>query len=187
MNFSEKELEDWFFSNPQEFYKPVEWQQRQLKLPSGIADVVGIGTDGYTEGDIFVVELKAVELKSRDICQVIRYREDLRRGVEGRDAHACLVGIGGVSKQLVFEARAACVSLITVEASFKLSGAWSLNDEFDDKCLEQLRSTEWIQDLNRQDEELLARKSLRRAENRLIEAQAFYSGLVENWEAANDQ
>ena len=189
MNFLEKELEDWFFEHPEAFHIPVEWKRRQLRLPSGIADVVGIASDpdSHLFEDVILVELKAVQLKSQDICQVIRYRADIEKGVQHyRSVHAFLIGTGEVPNHLIFEAKAANVTIVTVEPGFKLSGSgWSFTNEFVSEHDEMLADNEWFNEIVDESECRMEKSMKSRKERRARLNQQFYSELVNNWEAAN--
>lgn len=78
VNLSEKDIEDWLWENPGAVtvyeYAPVaEWTHRQFKLPSGVADLVGV-TD-YNH--IVVVEVKNTPIGSDALAQVSRYAADI--------------------------------------------------------------------------------------------------------------
>lgn len=83
---SEKHLEQWIVDHPELFRDEVLYESfncpfvddfvaRQLRLPSGVADLVGI--DGYGE-QLLAIELKVDVLDARAMAQVMRYVNDLR-------------------------------------------------------------------------------------------------------------
>lgn len=77
INISESDIEDYFYENPEkvELFDEhvVSWLFRQMKLPSGIADLVGI----TNLGTVLVVELKNTDINSNALTQVKRYEYDL--------------------------------------------------------------------------------------------------------------
>ena len=181
MNFLEKELEDWFFEHPEAFVCEVEWTHRQLKLPSGIADVVGVDT----ESNIHLVELKAVSLSSKDICQVIRYRADIKLACRNSAVSAYLVGPGHIPGPLQYEADAAGVKLISVAPSFQLDGPWGFTNESKIKRAEELGSNEHLQELRDAREEYRNKLIDKWECEQAQDTQDFYSEIVESWEASN--
>lgn len=68
---SEKQLEDWFVQQKHPFGVPTEALGRQIQLQHGRLDVLAYGIATY------IIELKARELKERDVGQVLRYRFDV--------------------------------------------------------------------------------------------------------------
>ena len=181
MNFLEKELEDWFFEHPEAFIRDVQWTHRQLVLPSGIADVVGVDKQGI----VHLVELKAVSLSSKDICQVLRYKADIKTGCRFCAVKAYLVGPGDVSDQLLHEANAANVELVNVKPAFKLNGPWSFNEKTTAERRESLLKNESLEVFRTawSDHRAVLREQwdAEEAEDR----QAFYEEVVADWEAAN--
>lgn len=127
MNFSEKELEDWCYKNPMSL--GIErWVGRQLVIPSGILDLVGIA-DESCPGNLTLFELKAVPLKSSAVLQVCRYAADLERLSGVDEVIKICIGPGGVSDELLFAADAVGVTLKNLEPSFFISGGWGFNEE----------------------------------------------------------
>lgn len=80
---SEKHLEDWIVANPELFGEDYDEDQiypyvetivgRQVRLPSGIADLMGAAGDQFA-----VVELKAGAIDETCVGQVLRYMGDLK-------------------------------------------------------------------------------------------------------------
>lgn len=126
MEFCERELEDWLYANP-EAIGVEEWIGRQLLLPSGILDLVGI-TDVDCPGYLLLVELKSVPLKSSAITQVCRYAADLEKLPGVVEVSKLCIGTGQVSDELLYAAQAVDVELRSVEPSFSVSGSWSFTD-----------------------------------------------------------
>lgn len=78
-NFTEKDIENWLFENPETIRvmgneRIERWIARQYKLPSGIADLVGLSTEGI----VTVVEVKNVPADGKAIAQVCRYAADIQ-------------------------------------------------------------------------------------------------------------
>lgn len=83
VNLLEKDIEDWLWANASALncrqFTIVEWIGRQVKLPSGIADLVGYGHDGGDGNRLFpvIVEVKNVPIKTEALGQVMRYGYDV--------------------------------------------------------------------------------------------------------------
>jgi hypothetical protein len=78
VHLAERDIEDYLFENPGSViagsFAPVtRWLYRQYKLPSGIADLIGITVNG----DIVVVEVKNVAIDASALTQVSRYAYDI--------------------------------------------------------------------------------------------------------------
>ena len=136
MNFNERELEDWLFELP-EALGVNRWIGRQLTLPSGVLDLLGVIEESF-HTELVVVELKAVPINASAILQVCRYAADLAKtyGVQGVTKKC--VGIGSYSDELQFAADAVEVHLHTVEASFDISSRWVWTDAAKQKHRETL-------------------------------------------------
>ena len=83
---SEKHLEDWIVGNLDGFrwqgyldYQTVLTQliARQVKLPAGICDLIGLGL-WDTTNVLFAVELKQGVIDSKTVAQCLRYIRDLQ-------------------------------------------------------------------------------------------------------------
>ncbi len=79
---SEKHLEDWIVANPQDFATGFEVTfplvekivARQLRLPSGIPDLIALNDD-----QLIVIELKRNLIDEAVLGQTLRYMADLKR------------------------------------------------------------------------------------------------------------
>lgn len=79
VNLCERDIEDYLFGNPGDIdiggHGNVEkWIKRQMKVPSGIIDLLGVTNDRT----IVVVEVKNVPIDSSALAQVSRYALDVR-------------------------------------------------------------------------------------------------------------
>lgn len=148
VQLAEKDIEDWLWENPGALqildHYPIEkWIGRQVKLPSGIADLIGI-----FENAIVVVEVKNVELTAEALTQVCRYAADIdalktdwnieRFDVNGGEDELEYLSIfkavvfrGGVTNKLLHEAEALGVELhsFRVKLDLDISGEWRFTKE----------------------------------------------------------
>lgn len=131
VNLLEKDIEDWLYANPEEIVArstPVcFWLGRQYRLPSGIADLIGVTHDNL----VVVVEIKNVAINKAAITQVCRYAADIQEILMMRDdyQHCRLDGEPIVWKVLVGpsiddqtygEARACGVAFMQFEANLEI-------------------------------------------------------------------
>lgn len=80
-NLTEKDIEDWLYENRSSLFFTGEsggisierWFGRQYQLPSGIADLIGVCSDGR----LAVIEVKNVPINKAAVLQVCRYAADL--------------------------------------------------------------------------------------------------------------
>lgn len=180
MEFSEKELEDWFFENPQAFPIQVDWMARQLKLPSGIADVVGYSEDNES---VILVELKSEPFKSRHLCQVKRYEADILKGLgPNGKCKSYVIATGQPSNHLQMEADAVGVTLLTASASFTFNSGWGFNSDFIDECQKQIDSIELLQQMRKFSDEARKQEASWRS---FLERDSF-SILIEDWYASRE-
>lgn len=85
VNLLEKDIEDWVYECRTEIPKNyhgwiTHWFGRQYQLPSGIADLIGMRTNGVAS----VIEVKNVPINKAAITQVCRYAADLRDLINNR-------------------------------------------------------------------------------------------------------
>lgn len=117
-NLTEKDIEDWLYGNPkavETYMGPIKrWIARQYRLPSGIADLIGL-----TENDmIVVVEVKNVAINKAAVLQVCRYAADIQQVLELRESYpfsserdlpvVCKVLIGPSIDAQTFDEASAC-------------------------------------------------------------------------------
>ena len=126
INFLEKEIEDWIYIN----YKILGmegWIGRQVKLPSGRADLIG-----FRNNIIYVIEIKTGVIISEGLPQVCRYAADVQEIInqleisEIYSIQKMIICAGGITNHIMFEADALKIDLrtfdITVTASFNTGG-----------------------------------------------------------------
>lgn len=141
MQFSERELEDWFFENPSEFAETAKcqcgtfrWIGRQMQVPSGIIDLLGMCACRGDYPSLYVVELKAERLKSCAIGQVVRYAKDIDRAMDDATDYGPFiiskwcVGYGEISDAVQYEAEACDVHILTVKPTYRICGPWVWNE-----------------------------------------------------------
>lgn len=139
VNITEKDIEDWLYENPYSLqlgrWTTIGWLARQLRLPSGIADLVGviemnIDVNGDRPRSISVVEVKNVPITSDALGQVVRYAEDVREVMDRvkiddslklhPDPARIVVG-PQIDDQTFAESRAQAISVITFETQLRLN------------------------------------------------------------------
>jgi hypothetical protein len=155
VNLLEKDIEDWLYRNPhalgQEYmgdYVVDRWIGRQYSLPSGIADLIGVGEKNL----LVVAEVKNVPINKAAVLQVCRYAADLSDIVGNRDGYhrrdnndpfyvkKVLVG-PSIDDQTFLEATACDVRVIEFEADLRLTlGALSPTREAYERRQEQLHA-----------------------------------------------
>lgn len=89
LNLSEKDIENYLWEHPDEIgYNSrsgpgayvTHWIGRQIEVPSGIIDLLGV----LSTGQPVVVEVKNVPLEGRAVAQVVRYTHDIYCTVSSR-------------------------------------------------------------------------------------------------------
>jgi len=75
---NERELETWLCEHPYVLDEYLYITGRQVSLPHGRLDLMGLVQHGQWGQSIWVIELKARELKQRDVGQLLRYIADVR-------------------------------------------------------------------------------------------------------------
>ena len=138
VNIPEKAIEDWLFENPEDVltldgWTVERWLSRQFKVPSGIIDLLGVCDDG----SLIVVEVKNEAPTSSALTQVKRYAVDIANiamEIPNRNllpVKMTVIGTESVSDQLMFEANAMEIAIMSYEVSLQLelSGIWKWNDK----------------------------------------------------------
>lgn len=158
IHLSEKDIEDWLWKNPEQIrfgyhsdYIVKEWVGRQVRVPSGVIDLLGI-YDNEGLSSFVVVEVKNVSFSQSAILQVCRYGQDIRSMLllnpENITTKAysrvakIVIGTGVPNDQLIFEARASSVELINFDVGFYcfLSGTWNFKKEVFDNYYSDLKN-----------------------------------------------
>jgi hypothetical protein len=133
VQLAEKDIEDWLYENPQSL-GVRKWIGRQFHVPSGIIDLLGVNEYNYP----VVVEVKNVEIDADAILQVCRYAKDIQGIVSEKTNDGpffyvtkIVVGRGGISSELQYEANAVNVAVMSfqVELSLSVSGPWRFTQE----------------------------------------------------------
>lgn len=78
VNLKERDIEDYLYENPgcvttKSGFEVDHWIARQLQVPSGIIDLLGVST----ANEAVVAEVKNVAVDSRALAQVCRYAKDI--------------------------------------------------------------------------------------------------------------
>lgn len=146
VSLSEKDIEDYLFDNPESvsFYaerdgynfRVARWIGRQVCVPSGIIDLLGVTEQGVT----VVVEVKLGAIDGKAISQCARYAEDLKvvfghvRNSYGshRNMHIFKLVIGSsIDKTAIFECYATGTCWIEFSPTLSLSfGRSDFSDEY---------------------------------------------------------
>lgn len=151
VNLLEKDIEDWLYENPDTIEAGSSvvshWIGRQYRLPSGIADLVGI-THHFM---LVVVEIKNVAINKAAVTQVCRYAADLQDILLRRENYIftrddgeplvwkVLVG-PSIDDQTFGEAIACGISVVQFTPNLNLDFSrihWS--KEYRDRVREQIR------------------------------------------------
>jgi hypothetical protein len=138
VNLAEKDIEQWLWENPHSAWCLVgrveKWLKRQYRLPSGIADLIGV-TD---TGSLVVVEVKNVDIDASALTQVCRYAFDLKYihtlvirdiipdDMPEPDVYKVVIG-RSVDTQTMREAEALDIQVICFQVNLSLdtiSAAW---------------------------------------------------------------
>lgn len=136
LNLSEKDIEEWIYQNPEGFGQQIlgcgpirQWIGRQYTLPSGIADLIGVGRSGRA----IVIEVKNVPINKAALTQVIRYEHDVGQILSNYAAYhnqggkavviTCLVGTD-IDQQTLIEADALGIHIYLFQPILNLE-LWS--------------------------------------------------------------
>ena len=120
---SEKFLEDYFYSTPDAvrvspYYdgKIDRWFGRQVEVPSGIIDLLGI-----SGSNLAVVEIKNDAIKATALTQVMRYKSDIQYIVDNilddvlkPNVYTVVIGLGMPSRRIILDASQMGITLITI-------------------------------------------------------------------------
>lgn len=132
LNLLEKDIEDWLYENPGDvmtFGGEIGfWMGRQYRLPSGIADLIGVTHQNL----VAVIEIKNVPINKAAVLQVCRYAADLQEVLAQRDGYPHVLSNGepviakvligpSIDDQTFNEARACGVSFMQFSLDFDLS------------------------------------------------------------------
>lgn len=137
VNLNERDIEDYLFENPGQIKvygeHPVDtWIGRQLKVPSGIIDLIG----QFSGICVAVVEIKNGPIDASAIAQVCRYAHDIERIAGKKDlwgmVYKVVVG-DSLSNQAFFECEAMQVTPLVFSVKLALNiGPRVWNKEFKD-------------------------------------------------------
>jgi hypothetical protein len=122
VSLAERDIEDFLWENPSSVWNVERWIARQMDVPSGRIDLLGVNR----QMDPVVVEVKNVAVDSACLTQVSRYANDIRKVLGllkttySPYIHTIAIGKGGVSKQVLFEANALGVQVMTFQIELKL-------------------------------------------------------------------
>jgi hypothetical protein len=141
-NFKEKDLEEYILEHPGRLIPGLVPLAHQVKLPDGIADIVGTGYEGNGPDDgnfhdyaenffLYVIELKIHRLKEENVGQVLRYVSNIKAYLDALgdsdDAHLrvapfiaehvipVLVGLKGTDQKVLSAADGGGVRVIEFE------------------------------------------------------------------------
>ncbi len=148
INLSEKDLESYLFEHPEMVRLPysdtpvMAWFGRQLQVPSGIIDLIGL-----TENDIIVlVELKNTEFEASHLTQIQRYSRDIEEaytlagGCHYLQIIKMLIGTKPPKHTVLVEANSMDIIIKTLSINFDLDigGCWEFTEEYNKELHEKL-------------------------------------------------
>lgn len=160
-HLSEKDIEDYLWENPQcitigsSFHIPY-WLGRQVKVPSGIIDLLGLAyCDERDIQQLVVVELKKDKITPCALTQVCRYTVDIEKAmykVWGRETenkvpmgswsyiNKVVITPFDVSDQIIFEANALDVRVQTLYINISMSSHshWQWKSEHMERISNQI-------------------------------------------------
>ena len=127
VNLSEKDIEDWLWEHPEAIDPDLKWISRQLEVPSGIIDLLGL----LPYNQILVCEVKNVTFDPAALTQVSRYAHDIERIIYYRQheewfANKMVIALGSPTNKIQYEADAIDVVLLsfTIDYSVNISNKW---------------------------------------------------------------
>jgi len=141
VNILEADIEEYLYQNPTSIrlYQGMfikEWVARQFHVPSGVIDLLGVANNGC----YVVVEVKNTEITSSALTQVSRYAQDIERIFSKIDklhnhynfAGKIVIGREPVTNQIIFEAEALGITLLTFDVSLSLniSSSWGWSKKY---------------------------------------------------------
>jgi len=145
VKYSEKDIEDWLYANPDKANFIEGWIDRQIPLCNGtILDLLG-----YSGMRLVLVELKSNNLKYDDLIQVKRYEKYLIDTIENIDlsslyVDSILIGSGNISKDFLEAAEALDVQVFKVSINnhnnIELSDSWRFNRAYYDDLIARSKS-----------------------------------------------
>lgn len=154
VNLLEEDIEEYLYRNPAAVpgswmsgQRVDRWLARQLRVPSGIIDLLGM-CSGYRE-TLVVVEVKNVDVTPSALTQVCRYAADISgigyHALNGRvdgdswDVHKVVVG-PSIDDQVFIEASAVGVQFVKFDVRLSLdTNAIGWSNDYLDETGEQYR------------------------------------------------
>jgi RecB family endonuclease NucS len=122
VSISEGIVQEWLYERPdliqgEDLSPVIKWIGRQYKLPTGVADLIGV----QENGNISLIEVKRLRITRADIWQVARYASGLERifnrSYGDRDKKVDLILVGsGIGWEILNDARAAGVKVFSYSA-----------------------------------------------------------------------
>jgi len=124
VNVSEKDIEDYLYGDPQAIrfahLYVSHWTGRQVTVPSGIIDLIGVVSNGKNAMGPAVVEIKNVDVDVHALAQVSRYARDIEIMLILARVFAPVYKIivaPHISDQRFCEAAALDISVVTFETT----------------------------------------------------------------------
>lgn len=128
LDIKEKDVEEYLYNHPDlasPDHMPIKrWLGRQLHLPTGIIDLIGIAEFSGKTFPI-IIEVKNVDIKAEAITQVSRYRKEivdaLNRLYDFSDNVYCaaaIVSTGKIDGKEYFSAKALDIHIIQLDLGF---------------------------------------------------------------------
>ena len=143
LSVQEKDVENYLYDHPDEL-RVDRWIERQMQLPSGVADLVGV-----RRFYIVVVEIKVVEINAEALTQICRYAADIECIFEGidvgygvQDIKKAIVSPFGIDRKTMFEANALNIDIHTFDVGLlvKVSGKLHWTGDFMDKYQDRIKT-----------------------------------------------
>lgn len=150
VRYSEKNIEDWMWENPEMITFVDGWLERQLTLNNeGRIDLLGYKRHGRLGTRLVLAELKSNPMEIKDLIQVVRYSYHLSDTLSSMipsgitpEISKVLIGDGRrMSDDFLETANALGVLVYTVEINdrddLELSGRWRFNENYYSEKIEK--------------------------------------------------
>ena len=135
VQLSERDIEDYLWDNPEKVPTVERWIARQVDLPNGRLDMLGINKFGAP----VIVELKNTSVSSDALTQVFRYAFDIQSILEVKldypEEHIhvskIVIGVGEPTTRVLQEAEAMGIRIMAFNLFFDVGiSQWGLTFDY---------------------------------------------------------
>ena len=142
---NEIDIENWLYEHP-EALNVDQWIGKQLIMPSGRLDLLGIRYDDEFDAayELVIVELKKEGATAESFTQICRYAKDIEIILERINGWGYCTDIkkliisnnySELSTKILFEAKALDIDIMgyRTKIEFEISGKWNWTETYADK------------------------------------------------------